>query len=114
MIRDAVGANTSGGAIDLEAMLQRISQLGEYHIESGRWRYPSTARVLAALGDGVATAYGEAGGPLLFAQNTVTRDVAQRDFVRALTRAVARRGAAALLPAGPEQPKLAAGADTTL
>lgn len=113
-IRDAAGVNARGLAIDLEATLRAISGLGEYHIESGRWRYPSAVRVVDALGDGIGTAYGEAGCALLFSDNQITRETAQRDFVRSLTRAVARRGAVAALNPAPEQPKLAAGAEATL
>lgn len=96
VVRDAAGANTRGVAIDLDRMLAAISALGEYHVDSGRYRYPSPGRVEAALGPAVAEAYGEAGSALLFASSDVTREIAQRDFLRALTRTVARRGASAL------------------
>lgn len=116
VVRDAIGANHRGGAIDAEATLRLISGLGEYHVDSGRWRYPTRARILLALGEGIADAFGEAGGAaLLFSGNDLTREIATRDFVRGLALVAKHRGAAAIaLPAPPQQPLLAAGAEPTL
>ncbi len=99
IIRDYCGANTAP-AIDIDQTLRAISALGFYHVDSSHWCYPATATIEAALGPGIAAAYGDAGGALLFSENTITRETARRDFVRALTRAIAQRGSKALaLPA---------------
>lgn len=104
VIRDSIGANARGSSIDATATMSAISGLGEYHVESGRWRYPSTRRVAEKLGDAIAEAYGEAGGPLLFATSEVTREIAQRDFVRALSRASQRVGPGAIALPGSRPP----------
>jgi hypothetical protein len=96
LVRDAIGLNDRGSAIDLEKTLRAISHLGETHPNSGRWRAPSTNRVEMVLGSAIAEAYGEAGGPLLFSDNQTTREIAEREFVRGLSRAVVRRGSDAI------------------
>lgn len=63
--------------------LKQISALGHEgpHFE---WVLPAVERVRAALGDGIATAYGDVGPHRLGSDNPLTREIAERDFAAGL------------------------------
>lgn len=95
--------------IDSADILTQIHDLGEYGPTG--WRYPSIAAIRAALGDQVGTAYIDAGGARVFADNETTRDIARREFEKALA-ASAKRPALTLI--GAQEPKrIAAGKRST-
>ncbi len=54
------------------------------------------------LGDAIAYAYAAAGGTRVFSDNEVSRDIAEREFQKAMTEAVNRPVTAPLLIAGPD------------
>lgn len=111
---------TNAEAIDTGAIVRRIEKLATYVPNSGMV-YPPVVKVREAMGDAAAYAYAAAGGVRLFADNQTTRDIASREFERALIearRAVIRGvslpilGVDALLPSvTPEQQRLTDGND---
>lgn len=110
VVRDAAGANQAP-AIEVSVLTQRIRELGLYYADIGRWYAPSAERVGAALGASVARAYGVAGAGLLFSDSDTTREIAERDFGRALAYEVQVHGHDALAPreiAARETPRLSA------
>jgi hypothetical protein len=78
--------------VDSEAIVRQISKLGAHHPNAG-WIYPSIAVVQEKLGEAIGYAYTAAGGPRLFAENETTRDIAKRDFQKALLEAESRPSA---------------------
>jgi hypothetical protein len=92
--------------VDVNGLLTQIHDLGEYGPVG--WRYPSMLSIRAALGDAVGNAYLEAGGARVFADNETTRDIARREFGKALA-ASAKRPANPLLTAGAAPRRLTKG-----
>jgi len=80
-------------ALDTEGLLKRIGALGSYDPRTG-WCWPSLEKVRIEIGAAEATAYGLVGPSRLFSDTANTRDIAQRDFTRALGEAVGRAGPA--------------------
>lgn len=69
-------------------VVDAIARLGSYTARHG-WFPPTVEQVRAALGDGVASAYAVVGGARLWANaaadgTTITRDIARREFGKAL------------------------------
>jgi hypothetical protein len=75
------------GVVDASAILRRVEKLGTYNPASGMIP-PPIGRIAETLGERIAYAYSGAGGPLLFTENEVSRDIARREFQRLLTEAV--------------------------
>ena len=90
-LRDLAGANRAE-VVDAEAVLTAIAVMATYLPTTGT-TYPRVEAVRERLGDGVANAYGAAGGGRIFAGSEVTRDIARREFEKALAEEVADRGA---------------------
>jgi hypothetical protein len=88
-------------AIDSGAIVRQIEKLAVY-TPGGGMVYPPTCVVARELGTGVAYAYAAAGGSRLFSENDTGRDIAVREFERALSEASHRPAA--------ELPLLGAGA----
>lgn len=94
-------ANPAPPPADVEGILAQIHDLGEYGPTG--WRYPRLETIREALGEAVASAYSEAGGGRCFANadasgQSVSRDIARREFASALRRE-ANRPAQKALPA---------------
>jgi hypothetical protein len=82
--------------VDSAVMLRKIERLSVYHPASGMIA-PRVESVRAAFGDDVADAYATAGGARCFADNETTRDIACREFQKALTEYVAHPTQRAIL-----------------
>jgi hypothetical protein len=80
-------------AIDSAGIIRRIEKLATYNPNAGMI-YPCVETVRGELGDATAYAYAAAGGPRLFSENDVGRDIATREFTRAMTEATSRPTAA--------------------
>jgi len=93
-IRNACGANHVP-AQDVDAVLKGIERLGSYNPNTG-WNAPRVSLVREEMGDAVAEAYGAAGGSRVFADNETTREIAARDFGKALVLAESEVGRTAL------------------
>ncbi len=108
VVRDAAGANRAP-LIDIKTLKDKITALGAYHVDSAQWCYPALTTIAAQLGDEIARAYSAAGATLLFSNSDTTREIAEREFLRALERAAKERPAltselhALSLPATTEQ-----------
>lgn len=100
VVRDAAGVN-SQPVLDFEVALTRISDLG-YHNPNRGWIYPRVQEVRSKLGDLIGDAYALAGGQRIFADDEVSRSIAQREFRQELNRQAQSRGLLAL-PPGPPQ-----------
>ena len=97
--------------VDVDAVLDRVSKLGEYNPHRG-WIYPRPETVRLALGDAIANAYAAAGGAALFADasadgTSITRDIARRTFAKDVQVAQERTPAMPLLPAPLDTKRLA-------
>lgn len=87
-------------AIDTEELLRHIDRLGTYLPAAG-WQSPRVERVRAVMGDVIASAYADAGGPSrCFADDETTRRIALRDFQLALRQARKELGTGALVGTG--------------
>lgn len=85
--------------VDVSSLLTAIDKAGEYNPQAG-WVRPRVERVRALFGDALANAYGAAGGASrLFSTNDTTREIAERDFAKALEE---ERGQMIRLPVGME------------
>lgn len=83
-------------AVDSSAVLRRIENLAIYSPQAGMI-YPRGDVVRDALGEAIAYAYAAAGGERVFSDNETTREIATREFQKALAEAVSRPGAALLV-----------------
>jgi len=95
--------------VDIDGLLTQIHDLGDYGPTG--WRYPGIQSIREALGDSVADAYAEAGGGRCFANSdssgqSTTRDIARREFAKALATTAKRPG---LTLIGPSEPRRLAG-----
>jgi hypothetical protein len=81
--------------VDAHALIRQIEKLATYSPAAGMI-CPPTSVVREQLGDATAYAYAAAGGARLFSENETGRDIAAREFQRAMTEAASRP--AALLP----------------
>lgn len=76
-------------AVDAPSIIRRIEKLMTYNPNMGMLP-PPTETVRTQLGEQAAYAYAAAGGPRLFSDNETTREIAARDFQRAMAEAVGR------------------------
>jgi hypothetical protein len=108
VLRDAAGANHRMMLVDGEATLQAIARLGQTN-QVGRWFPPYVETVRVTLGESIAIAYAAGGAGRLFADNETTRDIARRDFQKALEGVAKESGPAAIaLPRATAVPALPA------
>lgn len=70
-------------AVDSMSIVRQIEKLAAY-APGGGMIAPPTSVVAQQLGPVVAYAYARAGGPRLFSENETGRDIALRDFERAI------------------------------
>lgn len=101
--------------VDIDGILASIHDLGEYG--PAGWRYPGIQSIREAMGDSVADAYAEAGGGRCFANAdanglSVTRDIARREFEKALASASKLPTFTLLPPSGPAPKRLSWGKPT--
>jgi hypothetical protein len=83
VVRDAAGANAAL-AVDADRILRDIGRAGSHNATAG-FSGPSAVKVTEEFGTAVGEAYALAGGgSALFAENETTREIARRDFRRAL------------------------------
>jgi hypothetical protein len=78
--------------VDADAILRRIEKLSIYNAATGMIA-PPRAVVERELGEAVGYAYAAAGGKRLFADDEIGRDIATREFEKALAEAESRPGA---------------------
>lgn len=90
VIRKAVAPAVA--TVDGEGVLRQVAKLATYTPTQGMI-YPRVDLVRERLGDVIAYAYAAAGGTRVFSDNDTTRDIATREFVKAMTDAVNRPGA---------------------
>jgi hypothetical protein len=100
--------NVSAPLVDVDYVLRRIHELGEYNAQVG-WVLPSLARVRESFGPQVAEAYALAGAGRCYADTDTTRDIARREFGKALEAAQAKTPNQPLL-GSVRQPLLPSGA----
>jgi hypothetical protein len=81
VLRKAAGVGDAP-AVDVDGILRELSRMGSY--SPNGWLLPRIGEVREALGDAVAYAAAEVGLHRLCADDTVTRDIAARDFAQAL------------------------------
>ncbi len=104
VLRQAVAP--AAPVVDAGRLLREISKLGTYNANVG-WVYPSVERVRDELGEAVAYAYAGAGRERLFADSETTRDIAQREFERAVVEGTKRQWQGLpVLGAAPQLPRL--------
>ena len=108
-LREFAGANRPL-EVDTEALLTRISNLGQYTPTSGM-SWPSVGTVRDQVGHEVSVAYSIAGGgERLFSGNETTRSISRREFAAEYRLLLRDHGAPALpLPARAPAPQLASG-----
>jgi hypothetical protein len=70
-------------AVDATAVIRKIEKLATYNPNVGMV-YPRVEDVRTALGDAAAYAYAAAGGPRVFSDNETSRDIATREFQKAM------------------------------
>lgn len=76
-------------AVDAHALVRRIEKLATYNPNVGMI-YPATSVVHEQLGEAIAYAYAAAGGPRLFSEDDTGREIATREFQRAMAEAASR------------------------
>ncbi len=111
VIRDACGANARP-ALDVESLLTKIGRHGSQG--HTRWFPPRAETIAPHFPASVVRAYAEVGSTVLFSDNPLTREIAYRDFARALRSASDEDARRILLPDAQESPKLEAGPQPTL
>lgn len=84
VIREAAGANHQE-PVDIERTIRLIERMGSYNPVTG-WSPPRVGDVKEHIGGAIAEAYAWVGSRL-FSPNTTTREIAERDFAKALTEA---------------------------
>ncbi|HTE46506.1 MAG TPA: hypothetical protein VK636_14740 [Gemmatimonadaceae bacterium] len=90
--------------IDAVGILRRIEKLAVYNPNVGMV-YPRVDVVREQLGDATAYAYAAAGGPRVFSDNEVSRDIATREFQKALSDAANRPHADLPILGAPTTPR---------
>lgn len=75
--------------VDAAAVIRQIEKLATYSPHAGMI-YPVLATVHSQLGEAAAYAYAAAGGTRVFSENETSRDIAVREFQKALTDAANR------------------------
>lgn len=94
--------------VDAAAVIRQIAKLGTYSPHCGMI-YPAINAVREALGDAVAYAYAAAGETRVFSESETTREIAAREFQRAMTEIVNRpEGALPILNGPRPDPAIAA------
>ena len=84
-------------SLNVARIERAIGSLGSHNPYSG-WADPSVEVVRERLGDAIASAYATVGAGCLFADDAKTRDIARRDFVKAMEETVKAPGGRESLP----------------
>lgn len=96
-------------AVDASSIIRKIEKLGTYSPHVGMI-YPSVDRVRDELGETIAYAYASAGRDRVFSEDQTSRDIATREFSKAIGEAAARPIAALpIIGSEPSKPRLVRG-----